>query len=386
MALKIKFLIMRTSILAGILCLLINTSGIAQVESGKINDSINKMYVGTYTKKEGHVDGKAKGIYLLNQNSDTGALKFMGTVAEVVNPSFVKVGKMGKYLFAVSELGPHEGESGFIYSFEILEDGKLKEISKNSTGAYAPCHIALDRSGKYVFVSNYMGGVVKSYKIGTDGSLVPNQEIKLANPERSHAHSVKISGDNRYAYIADLGNDKIWIFNFKDGNLTPHEQECISLEKGSGPRHMSFAKNGSYAYSMNELNSTLSAFKVLKGGGLELIQNISSLPSSYKQSNSGADIHLHPSGKFIYASNRGHNSIAIFKIEDSGKLTNVDFVPVAGKTPRNFAISPYGKYLYAASQDTGNITTFKINSENGKLKPQEPVFEIKTPVCLEFVK
>ena len=378
--------IMKTSVLLSVICLVMSNTAIAQVESGKINDSINRMYVGTYTKKEGHVDGKAKGIYLLNQNSDSGALKFMGSVAEVINPSFVKVGKMGKYLFAVSELGPHEGESGYVYSFEILEDGKLKEISKNSTGAFAPCHIALDRSGKYVFVSNYMGGVVMSYKIEVDGSLIQNQKINLENPEKSHAHSVKISGDNRYGYIADLGNDKIWIFDFKDGILTPHDQKYIKLEKGSGPRHMSFAKNGSYAYSMNELNSSLSVFRVLKGGGLELIQNISSLPSSYKQANSGADIHIHPSGKFIYASNRGHNSIAIFKIEDSGKLTNVDFIPVAGKTPRNFAISPYGKYLYAASQDTGNITTFRINSENGKLKPQEPVFEVKTPVCLEFIK
>ncbi|GGG39947.1 hypothetical protein GCM10011532_24620 [Christiangramia forsetii] len=361
-------------------------SSIAQEETGKINDSINKIYVGTYTEKEGHVDGKANGIYLLNQNSDTGALKFKGTVAEVMNPSFVKVGKMGKYLFAVSELGPHEGESGFIYSYEILEDGKLKEISKNSTGSFAPCHIALDRSGKYVFVSNYMGGVVMSYKINEDGSLTQNQKINLENPTKSHAHSVKISGDNRYAYIADLGNDKIWIYEFKEGRLSPHEQKYVELEKGAGPRHMSFSRNGSFVYSMNELNSSLSVFEVLKNGGLNLIQNISSLPKTYKQQNSGADIHIHPSGKYIYASNRGHNSIAIFKIEDSGKLSSLDFVPVAGKTPRNFAISPYGKYLYAASQDTGNITTYRINPENGKLKPQEPVFEIKTPVCLEFVK
>ena len=359
---------------------------IAQEESGKINDSINKLYVGTYTKKEGHVQGKAEGIYLLNQNSDTGALKMVGTVANVVNPSFVKVGRMGKYLFAVSELGPSDGETGFVYSYEIQKDGKLKELSKLSTGAHAPCHISLDRSGKYVFVSNYLGGVVMSYKLDSDGSLNQHQEIKLKSAESAHAHSVKISGDNRYAYIADLGNDKIWIFNFKDGNLTPHTQEYIALEENSGPRHMSFAKNGSFAYSMNELNNSLSVFEVLKGGGLELIQNISSLPDSYKQASSGADIHIHPSGNFIYASNRGHNSIAIFKIEDNGRLTNVDFVPVAGKTPRNFTISPYGKYLYAASQDTGNITTYKINSETGKLKPQEPVFEVKTPVCLEFLK
>lgn len=203
---------MRTSIVQLLIFLMVINTAIAQEESGKINDSINKIYVGTYTKKEGHVDGKAKGIYLLNQNSNTGALEFKGTVAEVVNPSFVKVGRMGKYLFAVSELGPNDGENGFIYSYEILADGKLREISKNSSGSFAPCHIALDRSGKYVFVSNYVGGVVLSYKINEDGSLAKNQKINLENPDKSHAHSVKISGDNRYAYIADLGNDKIWIY------------------------------------------------------------------------------------------------------------------------------------------------------------------------------
>jgi len=380
-----KFRMMKTLLFFSFLCLPFIYPALAQVENGKLNDSINKMYVGTYTKKEGHVDGKAKGIYLINQNSDNGTLQLMGTVAEVENPSFIKVGKMGKFLFAVSELGPDDRKNGFVYSYEILKDGNLNQVSKITTGGFAPCHIALDRAGKYVFVSNYLGGVVMSYNLNSDGSLSQHQEINLKNSENAHAHSVKISGDNRYGYIADLGNDKIWIYNFKDGILTPHEQEYVELEKGAGPRHMSFAKNGSFAYSINELNNTLSVFQVLKGGGLEIIQNISSLPASYKQANSAADIHIHPSGKFIYASNRGHNSIAIFKMEDSGKLSNIDFVPVAGKTPRNFAISPYGKYLYAASQDTGNITTYKINPDNGKLKPQEPVFEVKTPVCLEFL-
>jgi len=377
---------MKKSLLLSFLCFTTIYPSKGQEKDMESSDPINYLYVGTYTKKEDHVDGKANGIYLVKQNSHTGVLQSKETVAEITNPSFVRVGRMGKYLFAVSELGPGDGESGFIYSFEILEDGKLKEISKLSTGGFAPAHISLDRSGKYVFASNYVGGVVMSYKLEPDGKLITHQEIRLQNSESSHAHSLKMSGDNRNAYIADLGNDKIWIFDFEDGFLVPHQQEFISLEEGTGPRHMSFAKNGSYAYSINELNNSISVFKTLKGGGLELIQNISSLPASYKQANSAADIHIHPSGKYLYASNRGHNSIAIFNIEDTGKLTTIDFVAVAGRTPRNFAISAYGKYLYAASQDTGNITTYKINSENGKLKPQEPIFEIKTPVCLEFVK
>ncbi len=359
---------------------------VAQVNNSKITDSINQMYVGTYTKKEGHVDGKAKGIYLLNQNSGTGDLKFVSTVAEITNPSFVKVGKMGKYLFAVSELGPNDADNGFVYSFEIGEDGGLTQISKEDTGGLAPCHIALDRSGKYVFVSNYMGGIVMIYKINADGSLNKTQELKLENADSAHAHSVKISGDNRIAYIADLGNDKIWIYDFADGQLSPNEQKYVELENGAGPRHMSLAKNGSYVYSINELNSTVSVFEVNKHGGLNLIQSISSLPKSYKQKNAAADIHMHPSGKYLYASNRGHNSIVTYKIEETGKLTVVDFIPVAGETPRNFTISPYGKFLYAASQDTGNITTYKINSETGKLKIQESIFEVNTPVCLEFIK
>ncbi len=150
---------------------------------------------------------------------------------------------------------------------------------------------------------------------------------------------------------------------------------------------MRFAKNGSFAYSMNELNSTVSTFKVGKNGGLETIQTVSSLPENYRNKNSGADIHIDPAGKFLYVSNRGHDSIAIFKIDQTtGKISHVDYVPVAGKTPRNFAISPYGKYLYAASQDTGNISIYTIDQISGKLKLREPIFDVATPVCLEFTK
>ncbi len=371
------------------LTIIIMQSAIAQMKKDQVKDTVNKIYIGTYTKKEGHVDGKANGIYLLHQNPDNGNLKFMGTAAEQTNPSFVKTGKMSKYLYAVSELGPGDANSGLVYSYEIQKDGNLKNIGKVSTGGLAPCHIAIDHSGKYVFVSNYMGGIVMVYNVREDGSLEISQELKLNNPDKSHAHSVTISGDNRYAYIADLGNDKIWIYNFDaiEGKLTKHQECFVDLPEGSGPRHFTFSKNGSFAYSINELNSSVSVFAVDKNGGLELIQNISSLPETYKQNNSAADIHFHPSGNYLYASNRGHNSIAVFKVNtETGKLAVQEFVPVAGDTPRNFAVSPFGKYLYAASQDTGNITTYKINSQTGKLKPQAPVFEVKTPVCIEFLK
>lgn len=362
------------------------TSAQTEADTGK---KINRMYVGTYTKKEGHVDGKAEGIYLLHQDPDNGSLTNCGTQAKIVNPSFVKAGRQGKFLFAVSELGPADDQSGYIYSYQIQENGSLKEVSKLSTGGYAPCHIALDRSGKFVFVSNYMGGVIAIYQVEADGKLKKINELKLPEAKTAHAHSVKISGDNRTAYVSDLGNDRLLVYEFDvaTGKLTENENLKIQLPEGAGPRHLSLSRNGNYVYSMNELNSTITTYQVLKGGSLKIVQHISSLPESYLDKNSGADIHIGKEGKFLYASNRGHNSIAIFSIDQaSGKLKNVDFVPVAGKTPRNFAISPFGKFLYAASQDTGNITTYTINPENGKLKIQEPIFEIKTPVCLEFQK
>lgn len=361
----------------------------AQERSVTIKDTVNRLYVGTYTKKEGHVDGKGKGIYLLNQYPDSGKLEYVCLATEIINPSFVKAGKMGRYIFAVSELTERDADSGFLYSYEIMPDGALRNISKVSTEGFAPCHIAIDKSGNFLFVSNYIGGNVVVYKISPQGDLEWSQTVQLENPDLAHAHSVKLSGDNRYAYIADLGNDKIWIYNFDryKGKLSPHEQTSISLEKGAGPRHLSLAKNGNFAYSMNELNNTVSVFSVNLNGGLEMLQTISSLPERFKNKSSGADIHIHPDGRFLYASNRGHNSIVIYEINQStGKLRIVDFAPIAGETPRNFAISPYGRYLYAASQDTGNITSYKINADTGKLQPIPPVFEIKTPVCLEFIK
>ncbi|MAM18617.1 MAG: lactonase family protein [Christiangramia sp.] len=361
----------------------------AQESRFQPKDSVNKVYIGTYTQKEGHVDGKANGIYLLNQDPNTGSLQFKRTVAEVTNPSFVKAGRAGKYLFAVSELGPGEGETGFAYSYAIQPDGGLQQMSKVATNGLAPCHVTVDRSNKYAFVSNYLGGVVMLYKITENGELEVSQQVDIDDPEGAHTHSVKISGDNRTAYIADLGHDKIWIYDFdvQEGKLSPHFQPFVELPKGSGPRHLSFAKNGSFAYSANELNSSVSIFEVSNDGSLNLIQTLSSLPKDFSRKNSGADIHMHPNGKFLYASNRGHNSIAIFRIDaETGKLSPIDYVPIAGETPRNFAISPYGKFLYAASQDTGNITSYKIDEETGKLKIFPEIFPVKTPVCIEFLK
>ena len=350
--------------------------------------SLNTIYTGTYTKKEGHVNGQADGIYTLYQDPENGSLKFGATVAKIINPSFVKVSKDNKYLYAVSELGGNDAASGFIYSYKINPDHSLTETGKLSTESYAPCHIALDQTGEFVFVSNYVGGVVVVYKKKADGSLEKKQKINLDDPESSNAHSVSISANNKHAYVADLGNDKIRNFDFdaESGLLTLNKQPFLELEKGAGPRHFTFSKDDKFGYSINELNSSISVFGINETGGLKVIQNISSLPDDFTDKNSAADIHLHPSGKFLYASNRGHNNIAAFKIdENSGKLEAISATSTLGKNPRNFAISPEGSYLYAANQDSNTISIFKIDPENGELIPHLEPLKAKTPVCIEFM-
>lgn len=349
----------------------------------------NSVYIGTYTKKEGHVDGKAKGIYLAIQDPENGSLQPQKTVAEITNPSFVKVSKDGENLYAVSELGSGNIDSVFIYSYKRNEDNSLEEIGKISTEAFAPCHIEMDKTGKYVFVSNYLGGVVMLYKRDENGNLLKQQKLELENPKESHAHSVSISSDNKTAYISDLGNDKIWIYNFneKEGKLSPKEQSFVELEEGSGPRHFDISNDNNFAFSLNEINSSISVFKIQKEGNLELIQSISSLPETFNGNNSGADIHVHPSGKYVYASNRGHNSIAAFKINpNSGKISVIGHYPTKGDTPRNFGISPDGKFLYAANQDTSTISSFKVNMETGELEEHLLPVEVMSPVCVEFAE
>ena len=343
-------------------------------------------FIGTYTKKEGHVDGKAEGIYSVILDPKTGILKQGKTLAEITNPSFVKTSPDGKYLYAVSELGPKDASSGEIYAYKILPDNSLKEINSLPTRGLAPCNIEVDPTGEFVFVSNYLGGVVTLYQKQPDGSLQEKQVITLENKEKSHPHSVTISEDNQTAYVADLGNDRIWIFDFdaEKGKLETHQQAFIALEQGAGPRHFALSRDGDFAYSMNELNSTVSAFKVLDDGGLDLLQSITSLPEDFQGKNSGADIHIHPSGEFLYVSNRGHNSIAAFRVgETSGELESIGFTETKGKTPRNFAIAPGGEFLFVANQDSGNITTFEIDEHSGELKFVESL-EIATPVCIEF--
>ncbi|WBL23718.1 lactonase family protein [Zunongwangia sp. HRR-M8] len=352
------------------------------------NASLNTAFIGTYTKKEGHVDGKADGILSIKQDPETGEIRLEKTLAEVTNPSFVKLTSDNKYLYAVSELGDKDGTSGFIHSFQVRDNDSLYEVDKVSTEAFAPCHIEIDKTDNFAFVSNYMGGVVVMYRIQQDGSLEKHKQLNMPNSEKSHTHSVSISEDNKHVYICDLGLDKIWIYDLdaEEKTIQKNEQESVSLAKGAGPRHFEFSKDQKFAYSMNELNSTISVFKVEENGGLTLLNSVSSIPEDFEEDNSGADIHISPSGDYLYASNRGHNSIAIFKInKENGEIKQLGFASTNGKTPRNFAISKNGSYLYAANQDSGDIQSYKIDETNGTLDVLGDPVAVPTPVCIEFL-
>lgn len=351
------------------------------------NQYTNLAFIGTYTKKEAHVDGKAAGIYAVVQNPETGILKFSGTQAEITNPSFVLVSVDEKHLYAVSELGPLDAESGFIYSFDIGPGGSLEKTGKLSTGGFAPCHIASDQTGNFIFVSNYSGGVVMVYRKRKDGSLEQWKKLELGTSQSSHLHSVTVSPNNKNIYIADLGEDKIWIYDFdpSENILEPSRQEFIALEKGSGPRHLVYSGDNKYIFSVNELSSTVNSYGVMPSAGLEFIASVSSLPKGFNGKNSAAEIHLHPSGNFLYVSNRGHNSIAAFKInKKTGELRQLGFTDTKGKTPRNFSLGPKGRFMYVANQDSDSISIFEVDPKTGELISLGHQLEIPTPVCIEF--
>ncbi|OAV45481.1 lactonase family protein [Lewinella sp. 4G2] len=351
------------------------------------------VFVGTYTRTEGHVDGKAEGIYRLTANLETGALSDETLVAEVINPSFVTVRKKNDLLFAVSELAQKGEPTGFVHAYRIVKGGGLYQINKLPTDGLAPCHVELDQNENFVVVSNYVGGVAMVYKIERDGRLTAVDKFEVPTTAKqgkdSWLHSANFSPDNRIVAICDKGLDRVWLFSMDEstGKLTPTRQGSIALPEGSGPRHAKWSDNGEFLYVINELSNTVTVLNRQGGDVLSLEQTISTLPKGYREASYCADIHLHPSGQFLYGSNRGHNSIAIFSVNpETGLLTAADHQSTEGEYPRNFAISPNGKYLYAANQNTSNVATFRIDPNDGKLIKTEQAYEIPTPVCLEFTE
>jgi 6-phosphogluconolactonase len=351
------------------------------------------VYVGTYT------DGESKGIYAYRFDARSGQATPLGLVATTKNPSFLAIHPNHRFLYAVNEVGDFEGKSsGAVSAFAINpETGQLALVNEVASRGADPCYVSLDNMGKYVMVANYTGGSVAVFPVREDGGLGAASSFvqhtgSSVNPRRqeaAHAHQIGVSPDNRFALATDLGLDELVVYPFqtRSGSLAARERRVAKLVPGAGPRHFVFHPNGRFVYVINELYSTVSSFSWdAAKGTLHPLQTVSALPKDFEKYNDAAEIAVHPTGKFLYASNRGHDSIAVFRVDPaSGTLTPVDYVSTQGKTPRNFAIDPTGAYVFAANQESNNIVIFRISPETGGLTATGQVLQTPAPVSIAFM-
>ncbi len=305
---------------------------------------------------------------------------------------------MHKFLYAVSEVVTLGGKpTGGVVAFAVDKaTGNLTRLNEQPSEGAGPCHLIVDKSGKNVLVANYEGGTVAVLPIDETGRLKPASSViahhgKGPNRERQegpHAHSINVDPANRFAFAADLGADRIFIYRFDPaaGKLTPNDPPAVVIAPGSGPRHFAFHPTGRFAYVINELASTITAFWYdAESGSLSTVQTISTLPKGFKGENTTAEIVVHPSGKFVYGSNRGHDSIAIFSVDAaSGHLTAIGHEPTQGRTPRNFSIDPTGTYLLAANLDSNSVTVFRLDPATGRLKATGQKVPVHKPSCIKW--
>lgn len=364
----------------------------APAQAGASGESPLRVYVGTYT------GGKSRGIYLFRLDRRTGELAAPALAAETEHPSFLALHPSGRFLYAVNEIGNFQGkDSGSVTAFAVeRETGALREIDRKPTGGSAPCHLTVDRAGKHVLVANYGGGSVCAYRILEDGRLGERtafsehagSSVNRRRQERPHAHSVNLDSANRFAFVADLGIDKIVVYRYDaaTGALEKDDSLEARLDPGSGPRHFAFHPLLRHAYAINELASTVTAFSYDPARGkLERLQTISTLPEGFSGETTTAEVRVSPDGRLVFGSNRGHDSIAVFRVDPAaGRLSFVRCVPSGGKTPRNFGIEPSGRFLVAANQATGNLVVFRIDAEAADLVPVGAPVEVPSPVCVLF--
>jgi 6-phosphogluconolactonase len=353
------------------------------------------IYVGTYTEE----GSKSKGIYAYRYDESTAQVTPLGLAGETTNPSWVALTPNGRFLYSVNEVSNYKGpNSGGVSAFSVdRATGKLTFLNELPTRGADPCYVTVDHTGKYVLVANYTGGSIAVFPILADGKLGeatafvqhtghgPNAERQ----EGPHAHSIDLTPDNRYAIVDDLGLDEVLVYKFDSakGTLTPHDPPFAKVDAGAGPRHFALRPDGKFAYVIAEMGHTVTVFSNHPATGrLEPVQTVSTLPKDFTGRNDDAEIRIHPSGKFLYASNRGHDSIAVFAI-DSGKgtLTLVEYAPTQGKEPRNFEIDPTGTLLFAENQKSDNIVVFRIDPKTGHLTATGQVLDVASPVCIKFM-
>jgi len=349
------------------------------------------VYVGTYTT------GKSEGIYLYRLNLSSGELKHVATTRGVVNPSFLALAPSRRYLYAVNEVEEFAGrKSGAVSAFAVDQrTGELGLLNQQASLGADPCYVDVDAGGRFVLIANYTGGNVTVFPVQPDGSLGEATDMKQARgssvirerQDGPHAHCIVLDPTNQFAYSCDLGTDKIMIFRFdtRNGKLLPGEQPWVQVKPGRGPRHVAFHPGGKYVFVLNELESTVTAFaRDREKGSLRELQTLTTLPKDFTGTSWSADIHVSSDGRFLYCSNRGHDSIAIFAIDPHGGLSTIGHESTRGLTPRNFAIDPTGAFLLVANQKSDSIVVFRLDKTTGRLSSTGHVVQVPSPVCLKF--
>jgi 6-phosphogluconolactonase len=355
------------------------------------------VYIGTYTNT-----GKSKGIYVAKLDTEAGTLSPAQLAAESPSPSFVAVHPTEKYLYAVNETNtfgdrPTGGVSAFLID---RASGMLRALGQQSSEGPGPAHLSVDKGGKNVLVANYGGGSVVVLPIDREGRLKSGSSfvqhnghsVNAQRQEKPHAHSITTDPSGRFVYVADLGLDWIVIYQLDErkGLLKLNNPPNVKVAPGSGPRHFSVHPSGRFGYVINELNCTVTAFTADPNTGeLKELQTVTAIPPNVtmQQGFSGAELEVHPSGRFLYTSIRGHNSIALFTIDqNTGKLTYVENTSTQGNTPRGFGIDPGGKFLLAGNQNSDSVVVFKIDQQTGKLTPTGSKIEVGAPVCIKYVR
>lgn len=342
-------------------------------------------FIGTYTR------GESNGIYTMRFDTSKGTLTAPELAVETQNPSFLTLHPNGRFLYACGE-----GSEGMIHAFAIdRSTGKLKLLNSRPSKGSSPCHLVVDATARNLLTVNYGTGSTIVYRVNADGSLgeetafVQNSgsSVDERRQKGPHAHSVNLSKNNRYAVVADLGTDEyiVYAFDAAKGSLARHS--AAKVKGGSGPRHFSFHPNYRFAFGLNEMGSSVTAFRWSEGEGrLDEIATTTTLPASFRGENHCAEILVHPTGRFVYASNRGHNSIAVFACApETGTLAPIDHTSTQGEIPRNFRLTPDGKWLLAANQNSASIVVFAVNPSTGKLTPNGQTARVAFPVCIKFL-
>jgi len=343
------------------------------------------FYVGAFTS-EG-----AEGINYCSLNTETGDIELLATFKGIDNPSFLRLGPDKEFLYAVSRTTPEvEPSGGYVVAYKLDTLGGLHFLNKQISNGSGPCYVDVSPDRKYVAIATYGGGTTSVYPVNEDGSLkkalaVVKNTGKSVHPNQTqpHAHSIRFSPKEPSIFSADLGTDQLNIFHFENGSLGRYNQEFVKLPAGSGPRHFVFHPNEDVIYVINELSSTISAVRKT-GEKWSVFQNISTLPNDFDGESYCADIHFSKDGKYLYGSNRGHNSIAVFKVKADQDLVFLGTVPVEGDWPRNFGITPDGNWMLVANQRSHNITVFHINQKTGMPKFSAKQIHLPAPVCIEF--